>query len=70
MGERAERVEQARTMTGVHQGDFMGVAPTQRQYQLPGITVLRFGGAQVVERWSSADFLGLLTQLGAIPGPG
>lgn len=57
------------TMVGVHQGDFMGVPATQRPYQLPGITVMRFGGAHVVERWSSADFLGLLTQLGAIPGP-
>jgi predicted ester cyclase len=58
------------TMTGVHQGDFMGVPATRRPYQLPGITVMRFGGDQVVERWSSADFLGLLTQLGAFPAPG
>jgi predicted ester cyclase len=83
MGPRAEGVDQARqawnqgdlagcrfTMTGVHRGDFMGVPAMQRPYQLPRIAVMRFGGDQMVERWSSADFLGLLTQLGAIPAPG
>ena len=54
-------------MSGVHGGEFMGVPATGRPYELNGITILRFDGAQVVERWSSADFLGLLTQLGAIP---
>ncbi len=55
------------TMSGVHQGEFMGVPATGRPYQLPGITIMRFGGDFVAERWSSADFLGLLMQLGAYP---
>ena len=60
------------TMSGVHRGTFMGVAPTGRRYCLGGITILRFapGGRTVVERFSCADMLGLLVQLGALPPPG
>ena len=57
------------TMTGEHRGEFLGVPATGRPYQLPGITIMRFRGEQVVERWSSADFLGLLVQIGAVPAP-
>ena len=57
------------TMTGTHVGTFMGVAPTGRTIALRGITVLRFEGDTVIERWSSADMLGLLVQLGAVPAP-
>jgi hypothetical protein len=34
-----------------------------------GITIMRFRGNQLVERWTSADYLGLLVQLGAVPAP-
>ena len=57
------------TMTGTHVGDFMGVPATGRAIALPGITILRFAGDTVIERWSSADMLGLLIQLGAVPAP-
>jgi hypothetical protein len=30
-------------------------------------SVLRFDGARCVERWSQADFLGLVQQIGALP---
>jgi predicted ester cyclase len=55
------------TMTGTHNGDFMGVAATGKQIALPGITILHFAVGRCVERWSSADMLGLLVQLGAVP---
>ena len=58
------------TMTGKHEGDFMGVPATGRDIALPGTTILRFEGSRAVERWSQADMLGLLVQLGAIPPPG
>lgn len=57
------------TMTGEHQGEFMGVPATGSPYRLEGITIMRFAGERVVERWSSADFLGLMTQIGALPPP-
>jgi predicted ester cyclase len=55
------------TMTGRHQGEFMGVPPTGVDIALPGITVVRFEGERVIERFSQADMLGLLVQLGAVP---
>ena len=57
------------TMSGVQQGEFMGAPASGKPYALEGITILRFDGDRVVERWSSADFLGLLMQVGAIPVP-
>jgi len=57
------------TMTGRHVGDFLGVPGTQRDIALPGITVLRFAAGRCVERWASADMLGLLAQMGAVPAP-
>jgi ketosteroid isomerase-like protein len=36
---------------------------------LPGITILHFRGDRVIERFSQADMLGLLIQVGAVPAP-
>jgi predicted ester cyclase len=57
------------TMTGTHLGAFMGVRATGRPIVLPGLTMLRFASGRVVERWSSADFLSLLIQIGAVNPP-
>jgi predicted ester cyclase len=57
-------------MSGIHSGTFLNVPASGRPYVLPGITVLRFAGGKVTERWSSADMLGLLVQVGALPAPG
>jgi predicted ester cyclase len=57
------------TMTGTHGGSFAGVPATGRPIMLTGITMMRFTAGRVVERWSSADFLGLMIQIGAIPPP-
>ena len=54
---------------GIHQGDFQGIPATGKQVTVPGITILRFVGGKCVERWSQADFLGLLQQLGVVPTP-
>jgi predicted ester cyclase len=48
----------------------MGVPASGRPYALDGITIMRFSGERVAERWSSADMLGLMIQLGAVPPPG
>jgi steroid delta-isomerase-like uncharacterized protein len=57
------------TMTGRHDGDFMGVPATGREIALDGITVLHFRDGRCIERWSQADMLGLLVQVGAVPAP-
>ena len=57
------------TMTGRHIAEFMGVPATNVPIALPGITILHFERERVVERFSQADMLGLLVQIGAIPAP-
>ena len=57
------------TMTGRHVQEFMGVPATGTAITLPGLTILHFQGDRVIERFSQADMLGLLVQLGAVPAP-
>ena len=64
--EDGDRIALRFTYRGTHQGEFQGIPATGRQFTMPGITILRFENGRCVERWSQADFLGLLQQLGAI----
>jgi predicted ester cyclase len=58
------------TMTGRHVEEFMRVPATGTTITLPGITILHFRDGRVIERFSQADMLGLLVQIGAVPAPG
>ena len=64
-----ERVSCRFTLSGRHGGPFMGVPPTDVAITLPGITVMHFRDGRCVERWSCADMLGVLVQIGAVPPP-
>lgn len=57
------------TFTGTHQGPLMGIPPTGNAVTISGMTVLRFASGKCVERWTQADFLGLMQQIGVIPAP-
>lgn len=57
----------AYTLSGTHEGEFHGVAPTGKQIKVRGMQIARFEDAKIVERWGSTDELGLLQQLGAAP---
>lgn len=56
-------------LSGEHRGEFMGIPPTGRAIVLTGQTVLRFRDARIVERWTTADLLDLMVQLGVVPAP-
>lgn len=64
-----DRLTSRFTLSGRHDGDFMGIPPTGRPFTLPGITILHFRDGAIVERWVCSDMLGLLVQLGAMPAP-
>jgi steroid delta-isomerase-like uncharacterized protein len=55
------------TMTGTQRGPFLGLNATGKSIRLPGMTILRFEGRKCVERWSVADSLSVLVQLGGYP---
>ena len=60
-----EHVAIAYTLTGTHQGEFMGVAPTGNRIEVRGVQIGRFEDGKIVERWGSSNELGIMQQLGA-----
>lgn len=58
------------TQGGTHRGEFMGIAPTNRQVQFTEIGILRVAGDQVIESWYETDMLGLLQQLNTASSSG
>ena len=56
------------TVSGTHDGEFMGIPPTGESGTTPGIFVHRFDeDGMVVEAWAVWDALGLLQQVGVVP---
>lgn len=56
------------TMRGTHKGSFFGNLPTGRPVVVPGIIFARIENGRIVENWMLIDQIGLLQQLGIIPG--
>jgi steroid delta-isomerase-like uncharacterized protein len=57
-------------LEGTHSGPGLGVPPTGRKISVQGIIIFRMVDGQIVEAWNSYDQLGLLRQIGALPGHG
>ena len=58
------------TARGTHKGDFMGIAPTGKQFTVTGIVIQRIAGGKMAEGWLVNDVLGMMQQLGVIPPMG
>ena len=62
------------TLTGTHEGEFMGIPPTGRSIEVSEIHVYRLEDGKAVEHRVGRDDLGAMRQLGVIPdelpGPG
>ena len=54
-------------LTGTHQGDFVGIAPTGRNVEFAGIDIIRVQDGKVAEHWGVTDTLTLMQQIGAVP---
>jgi steroid delta-isomerase-like uncharacterized protein len=63
-----DRVAVRLTSRGTHAGEFMGMPPSGKSYEISETHVLRLRDGQVVEHWRDADMLGMMQQLGAMPG--
>ena len=55
-------------MTGTHNGTFFGVPPTGKVIKVQAINFYRFSIGQIIEEYGQPDMLGLLQQIGAVPG--
>jgi predicted ester cyclase len=62
-----EKVACRFVVQGDHRGEFQRIPPTGVHVTMPGITILEFRGGKCIRRWSYADSVGLLQQLGALP---
>ena len=62
------RIAVRQTMRGTHRDAFMGIAPTGKAESFSGVWLAHLEGGKLVEQWVFFDALGLLRQIGAIPG--
>ena len=60
-----DRVAVATTLTGTHDGELLGIAPTGRQISVTGIDLVRVGDGRIVEHRGLTDTVGLMRQLAA-----
>jgi predicted ester cyclase len=56
------------TLVGTHAGPFMDIPPTGRPVTASGLRIDRLAEGRLHESWVGLDVLGLLRQLGALPG--
>lgn len=55
------------TFAATHTGEFMGIPPTGKQFQMQVIDLLRFEDGRAAEHWGVSDVAGMLHQLGVMP---
>ncbi|MDQ6846408.1 MAG: ester cyclase [Candidatus Dormibacteraeota bacterium] len=54
---------------GTQSGEFMGIPPTNRPYEIAGIDFHRLVDGRMAEHWHVVDQLSQLQQLGLLPSP-
>ena len=60
-----DRVAVRNTVSGTHQGAFMGYEPTGRRIEIRTIDIHQVRDNRIVVTWHLEDFAGLMTQLAA-----
>jgi steroid delta-isomerase-like uncharacterized protein len=58
------------TITGTHQGEFMGVKATGKQIRIDGFDLVRFEDGRMAEHWGVTDMFSLMQQIGPPPARG
>ena len=63
-----DRVAVRLTSSARHSGEFMGMPASGKRYEIGEIHIFRLRDGRVAEHWHQADFLGMMRQLGVLPG--
>ena len=63
-----DRVVVRATLRGTHLGDFLGIPPTGNAITVSNIHIVRIADGKIVEHWGHGDDMGMMRQLGALPG--
>jgi steroid delta-isomerase-like uncharacterized protein len=58
------------TMSGTHEGHFMGVPATNKKVSVGGMTIHHIAGGKIMDSNINWDALGMMQQLGAFPAMG
>jgi predicted ester cyclase len=65
--EEGDKVVARNTVTGTHQGEYLGIAPTGRSVTYKEIFICRFVDGRIAEIWGVVDVFSQLKQLGTMP---
>ncbi|MFC7098909.1 ester cyclase [Halobaculum marinum] len=57
------------TLRGTHEGEFMGIEPTGRSFEVQNMLFTRIEDGKIAERWVQPDTLGMFQQLGVVESP-
>ena len=66
--EEGDMVASRWTARMTHNGDGLGIPPTNRKVQVSGMSMGRFRDGRMIEGWNNWDQMGLMTQIQAQPG--
>jgi steroid delta-isomerase-like uncharacterized protein len=55
-------------VTGTHKGELQGIPPTGKKVSFSAMDFITLIDGKVSEEWLTADIMGLMQQIGAIPG--
>jgi steroid delta-isomerase-like uncharacterized protein len=58
------------TVTGTHQGEFMGIPATGRSVEIDVMDFVSYRDGKGTAHWGVSDMVSLLQQLGVMPPPG
>jgi steroid delta-isomerase-like uncharacterized protein len=67
MIEEGDKVVGRNTLTGTHQGEYMGLPPTGKSITYNEIIIFRFVNGRIAETWGVVDVFSQMKQLGMIP---
>ena len=62
-----DKVMTRTTWQGTHKGEYMGLAPTGKQFSVTEINIDKYKNGKIIEGWGGVDRFDLLQQLGGIP---
>jgi predicted ester cyclase len=61
-----DKVVGRNSVTGTHQGEYMGLAPTGKSVTYNEIFIFRFVNGRIAETWGVVDVLAQMRQLGVV----
>src|SRR5215211_6448024 len=62
-----DKVAVSINVTGTYKGEFQGIPATGKQVSFTVMDILTIIDGRVTEEWATADMMGLMQQIGAIP---